>query len=143
MIIDLPPEISITTRDEIIKLRLEGGLNYRPDEAGRFVVDWRWQDEWLTLYIDPTSQQIEVDDSISPERLAVLQAALDRPQIEAERSAAMQNVIDLAQSAVGVDIRNLSQNQILALLAVVLWDKKAIARDLTIRPLGEWVRRRV
>lgn len=143
MIIDLPPEIPITLRDHIARLRLEGGMSYQPDQGGRFVINWRWQGKWLTLYVDPTNQQIEVDDSISPERLVVLRAALARPQAEAEKQAAMQNIIDLAGSAVGVDIRNLSQNQILSLLAIVLWDKRAIGNDLTIRPLAEWVRRRV
>ena len=49
----------------------------------------------------------------------------------------------LAQSAVGVDLGELDNLQIKALLAVLLHEHHAFGNDGTIRPLGEWVTRRV
>lgn len=144
MILDIPPELAVYTGNDIPNLHLNGSVSIQvPDEAGNPVAVWTYDGNAETLVFDPTAQTIEVDDGIPAEQLVVLQAALSRPQLDADKRAARQAIIDLAQSAVGVDIRDLTAAQIKALLALVLWDKKAIGNDLTIQPLGDWVQRRV
>lgn len=49
----------------------------------------------------------------------------------------------LAQSGVGVDLGELTDPQKDAFLAVLLHEHRAFGADGTIRPLGEWVQRRV
>lgn len=46
----------------------------------------------------------------------------------------------LAQSAVGVTLNNLTNNQKDALLAILLWQAGAVADDLTVNPLKDWAK---
>lgn len=46
----------------------------------------------------------------------------------------------VAQSAVGVAYTDLTTNQLKALLAVLILESGGLANDLTIKPLGQWVR---
>lgn len=62
-------------------------------------------------------------------------------EFEAEQQAnntLKQQVKTTAQSTIGVLITNLTNNQIQALFALVLFEKGAIANDGTIKPLSEW-----
>jgi len=59
---------------------------------------------------------------------------------EQARSAALVKAQALAQSAVGVNIQNLTAAQVRALLACLLWQAGAIMKDGIVRPLGEWLR---
>lgn len=47
---------------------------------------------------------------------------------------------DLAQSAAGVRVNQLTDIQRDVLLTVLLWKNGAIAENMTINPLGDWVK---
>ena len=49
------------------------------------------------------------------------------------------NVRATAISAVGVALTDLTQGQIKALVAILLWQQGAVANDGTINPLSDWV----
>lgn len=68
--------------------------------------------------------------------LVVIQA--HNPDEEPAGTALRRQILQLAQSAVGVRANDLSTAQIKALLAVVLWRHGAWTQDMRIRPLGEW-----
>lgn len=62
--------------------------------------------------------------------------------LEAERQAALQlrqQIIGLAQSAVGVSLNALTAAQRNALIACLLWKAGGVAPDMTVRPLGQWL----
>lgn len=49
------------------------------------------------------------------------------------------SIVALAQTAVGVRIDALTAPQLRALVAVLFWEHGAIAADLTVRPLAQWI----
>ena len=59
-----------------------------------------------------------------------------RQAVEGLRS----KVANLAQSAVGVRLSDLTPAQQRALVAVLLWKAGAVTADLTVKPLEEWER---
>ena len=62
--------------------------------------------------------------------------------LEAEREAVQalrQQILSLAQSAVGVRLDALTANQRNALIACLLWRAGGVANDMTVRPLGQWL----
>lgn len=91
---------------------------------------------WLAtrgpLPTDPTQQ--ESDAAV----LALQQAA---QQAQADAAQLRQQVVTIAQSAVGVRVDLLTAPQVRALFAAVLWQEGALKPDLTIRPLADWIDR--
>lgn len=90
---------------------------------------------WLAtrgpLPTDPTPQESAA--AIAARAAATQQAAADAAQLR-------QQIIALAQSAVGVRLDALTGPQVRALFALtVLRPAGAVAPDLTVRPLGEWL----
>lgn len=61
-------------------------------------------------------------------------------QSEIDAAALREAIKATAQSAVGETLDNLTQAQLKALVAILLWKAGAVANDLTILPLGQWVR---
>ena len=90
------------------------------------------EEEWgAALPTDPTPE----------ERSAAIMAR--EAEEEADRQAAValrQQILTRAQSAVGVRLDDLTAGQRNALVALLLWQAGALAPDLTVRPLGSWVR---
>lgn len=78
----------------------------------------------------PTAQQIA--DAITARQAA---AAAELAAIAALRV----QIVNLAQSAVGVRIDLLTAGQRNAIIACLAWKSGAIANDMTVRPLGEWL----
>lgn len=96
---------------------------------------WRWMGGDWSDY----SQLIWEDSQITKPTLEQLQAA--GQAIEIDRQAAdnlKQTIKQTAQSAVGVRVDQLDNNQIKALLAILLWQRGAVANDLTINPFSDW-----
>jgi hypothetical protein len=69
-----------------------------------------------------------------------LEAAWAQIQIiDSNRNATLVNIRNTAQSAVGVALEDLTQAQIQALLAVVLWQAGGVTPDGKVAPLSAWV----
>lgn len=105
---------------------------------------WEWQPaEGVTITATIGEATIEIDDATDQTYVDILQAALDAAaETEPPWGPVYRQVKQAAQSAVGVALTDLTTNQIKALLAVLLFEKKAVDNDGNIRPLAEWVRRR-
>jgi hypothetical protein len=76
--------------------------------------------------------------SIAEEEYAAEQLRLD-----ADREAASQlrtQILQAAQSAVGVRLSDLTAAQRNSLIALLLWKEGGVKNDGTIAPLGEWLR---
>ncbi len=90
---------------------------------------------WLAqrgpLPTDPTQAQIDA---------AIAAIQQDATAATAAAAQLRQQIITLAQSAVGVRVDLLTAPQVRALFAIILWEAGALKNDLTIRPLSEWVR---
>ncbi len=91
--------------------------------------------DWLTtrgpLPTDPTSDQVAA-------AIAAREAA--RQQALTDAAALRQQILTIAQGAVGTRIDLLTAAQTRALFAASLWRDGAVKADLTIRPLSEWVK---
>ncbi len=100
-------------------------LNGSPFPASMLASDWP-----PPLPTAPTQPQI---DAAIAARAAAAQAA-------ATAAAALrQTIITQAQSAVGLSINALNAGQRNALMACLFWQAGAIADDLTVKPLAQWV----
>jgi hypothetical protein len=84
---------------------------------------------WIGAATQPTPAQIAA-------RVAALQAA--EAQEGAENETLRTRVRALAQSAVGVQVDQLTAAQVRALFIVFLYKRGAIDRSGTVRPFGEW-----
>jgi XkdW protein len=93
------------------------------DGVGVYIAAWRLPDP------QPTPAQLQAASDAYDVTLA--QAASDA-------SALRTQVVNVAQSAVGVLLTNLTAAQVRALLAVLLWKGGALDKDGKVRPLNEW-----
>lgn len=89
-----------------------------------------WLAQRGALPTDPT--QTEIDAAILARQQASQQAQAGAAQLR-------QQVLDLARNAVGVRVDLLTAAQVRTLFAIVLWQEGALAADLTVRPLADWV----
>jgi hypothetical protein len=67
----------------------------------------------------------------------------EQARVNADREAASQlrtQILQAAQSAVGVRLNDLTAAQRNSLIALVLWKEGGVKNDATIAPLGEWLR---
>jgi hypothetical protein len=67
----------------------------------------------------------------------------EQARVDADREAASQlrtQILQAAQSAVGVRLNDLTAAQRNSLIALVLWKEGGVKNDATIAPLGEWLR---
>ena len=71
---------------------------------------------------------------------AIAQREAAQQQASADAAALRQQIITLAQSAVGVRLADLTVGQRNALIAVLLWKEGALDRTGTVRPLAEWMK---
>ncbi len=89
---------------------------------------------WLAtrgpLPIDPTPQQ-------SADAVAAIEAA--RVAALAAATTKRQQILAIAQSAVGMRVDLLSNIQVRSLFAVILYEEGALDAGLLVRPLSEWV----
>ena len=60
-------------------------------------------------------------------------------QRQADSAALRQQVVTLAQSAVGLPINTLTAAQVRALVAVLLWKAGALDKNGNVNPLGSWM----
>ncbi len=112
------------------------------DDASMHVLYWNGivrsmeAADWLAqrgpLPTDPT--QADIDAAVAAQEAARVQALADAAQIR-------QQVLNLAQSAVGIAINALTAVQVRALFAIVLWQEGALNKDGTVRPLADWIDR--
>jgi len=61
-------------------------------------------------------------------------------ETEVARQAFRQQIVDIAQSAVGIALNDLTAVQIKALIAVMLYRMGGVSGDMEVKPLNEWVR---
>jgi hypothetical protein len=67
----------------------------------------------------------------------------EQARVDADREAASQlrtQILQAAQSAVGVRLNDLTAAQRNGLIALLLWKEGGVKNDGTIAPLGEWLR---
>ena len=97
----------------------------RDDGAGPYIFEWNLANP-------------------QPNEAALAQAETDYLAAKAAEQAAIdalrETIKTTAQSAVGVTLDNLTQAQIKSLVAILLLQAGAVADDLTIRPLGQWIK---
>jgi len=86
-----------------------------------------------SIQFKPEATEIE-----QAEANAIL-AAFDPVATDTSRAAVLGKIRTLAQSTVGVALADLTQAQLKALVAVLLWESGAVDLDGRIRPLREWV----
>lgn len=80
---------------------------------------------------DPTPAEIDA---------AILAREAARQAAVADAAALRQQVLTIAQSAVGIRVDQLTAGQVRALFAVLLHKEGALKADLTVRALSEWVK---
>lgn len=111
-----------------------------------------WPDDWNLMlkyfqyvtYISPLEETNQLESiATTPveieSKIEQFVSRFNTKQIEYQQLETTQNRIKvLVQSSVGVDLELLTNAQIKALLAVLLWQRGAIAGDGTIKPLSEW-----
>lgn len=128
-VISIPPGV---TRDNFpligVVNRIGPNTYHWTDEVNSG--DFTWQDD-----------VIEVDDQYLA-LIATIQAAIARAtQTKPARAPVLRRIKALARSTVGINLEDLTNLQIKALLAVLLYDARAIDDNGRIRPLKDWVRR--
>ena len=96
----------------------------RDDGAGAFIAAWH------LVQAQPTPAELQTASDAYDAQQA---------QLAADATALRQHVINLAQSAVGVAIDNLTAAQIKALFAVILWKAGALDKNGIVQPLATWV----
>lgn len=107
--------------------------------AGQAGTDWTLQDDGAGPFIaswnraEPQPNDAQIDAAIAAAKAAAQQA-------ETDAVALKQAVQNLAQSAVGVVIDQLTAAQRNALIACLLWKAGAIDKDMKIRPLAQWLK---
>ena len=104
---------------------------YRDGRLVRSMLAADWLAQRGPLPTDPT--QAQIDAAILARQQATQQALADAAQLR-------QQVLTIAQSAVGVRVDGLTTRQLQAVLAILLRKEGALNPDLTIRPLSDWVR---
>lgn len=135
MILSMPGEL---TRENLNTLHIDGLIRAIKQD----VFEWTYQNVPILVEFDFDAREITIPDDTPQAMIDLLTSVLSIwGEVPAWHEPARQ-ILNLAQSAVGIDIRNLSDSQRWALLAVLMWDRKAIANDLTIRPLSDWVVRK-
>lgn len=92
-------------------------------------------DEYIAVWRLAQPQPTEAE-------LAAAIAAYDTAETARKQEATTlrNQVVSLAQSAVGVTLNNLTAAQVRALVAILLWKEGAVTPAGAIRPLAEWVR---
>lgn len=88
---------------------------------------------WVDLLLDESATQSQQDEAVQ------IVADHDHTQ-ETQAQQTFDAVKALAQSAVGIELTALTDNQKWALLGVLLWKAGAITDDATIAPLIEWAK---
>jgi hypothetical protein len=96
----------------------------RDDGAGAYIARWSLSEP------QPTPAQLEAASAAYDAAAAARAAAAQQLR---------QQVVTLAQSAVGVRIDQLTAAQVRALVAILLRESGGLANDGTIRPLAQWV----
>lgn len=138
MIISFPPTLT-----DWSDLRLPGRLSLASKAENTLQVDWTNDGLITTLTVDMIARTIEIPDAAEQALKDILQLKLTAFGQPPGWVATYDAVKAAAQSAVGVMITDLTVTQQKALVALLLWDHKAITDDLKIKPLNQWVKRRL
>ena len=138
MQIDMP---EVLTPDNQHRLLLRGKVMKLGRDVDVYYYRWTLGQDTTDVTLDFVARVVFIPDEAAQAQKDMLVAALAAFMQPPAWHAVARQILQLAQSAVGVDVRQLTDNQRWALLAVLMWDRKAIGNDLTIRPLGEWVTR--
>jgi hypothetical protein len=99
------------------------GYVIQDDGNGPYIAQWGLPDP------QPTETELAA---------AIVAYDAAQAQRDTEAAALRQQIITLAQSAVGVRIDNLTAAQVRALVAILLWKGGALDKDGNVRPLGQW-----
>ena len=63
-----------------------------------------------------------------------------KAQAKQDAAALRQRVVNVAQSAAGVSVDQLTAPQVRSLVALLLWKAGALDNEEKVKPIGEWVR---
>ena len=131
-------KIAATQRDGINRLG-----RYRDDDGNISIhviqlVDDGIKTTLLSDWVGPTPAdptQADID-------LAVDERETQRANRIAKAEMKQQQVIDLAQTTVGLKLKDLSLLQLKSILAILFDERGIIDETMTIQPLKEWITRR-
>lgn len=135
------------TAADLERLSLGGGsgVNY----ISRTRLEWTLNGNTATLVIDFPAKTIELTNETA-EQVTILEASLVAIGQPPQWAAVYDIVIDRLQGYVGRSIADLEglttdqkANVAILLLLAVLHDKKAFNADGELRPLREWIKRRL
>jgi hypothetical protein len=112
----------------LARLRPTSEYHWRGGADDDYSAIGEWRDPNTTK---PTKAQLDAE-----------WAAYQQEQADAQTAATnlRNQIITIAQSAVGVRVDQLTAAQVRALNAIELWQKGALNNDLTVKPLAQWVR---
>lgn len=110
------------------RLRPTSEYHWKGDGLGVYADIGEWRDKTT---IPPTEKEVYDDWD---------RYVTEKAQKETADNALKDRIIVLAQSAVGIQMDQLTQAQIRALMAIVLWKAGAVAEDGSINPLADWVK---
>lgn len=123
-------------------LGLDGSLSLLLIRDGHtFTYTWKLNGDATSLAVSFKNHTIEMPDDAPPAMVEALRAAVTGHGVEPGRYKAGRGIFEAAKGCVGVAPGELSTKQRVDLLHLLLWEKKAIADDGTIRPLEEWIKR--
>jgi len=140
MIVEMPEGMNrdnftnVVRRGELRLLALEGeALTYR----------WALDDDSTSVRFDFNFErrEIEVPDEAPAAQRDMLSEAVEAWGAEPDWYDAARKIVELAESAVGQEIGELSGTERWMLLAALLWRAGGIGDDLRVRPLAEWIAR--
>jgi hypothetical protein len=113
-------------------------FGFRVDEAGLTAAlrqqfpSWTW-----TVSFNGMDTMVTYHDGDSPEAIAAAVVAYVA-QEESGNSLLRTRVLQIAQSAVGTQVDQLTANQVRALVAILLWKAGALTPQGAVKPLGQW-----
>lgn len=138
----------LQTIGDLRQLHLEGSMSFGRPEGGRLETIWTLDGETITLVWDAAGRVVSLPDGTDQGRIEVLRSALERIGRTPRWASGIERLVELAQSTVGVDVRDLDSAQRAILLALALANQRAFEfgeddqgeATIVVRPLREWVK---
>lgn len=134
---------------DISGLRLPGKLHRRENkDDDRLIYHWQVpvlspvEGGELETLLTVEGRKLELPDDAPAELQAILDAQIEEvlsPKIK----QVTRELFRAAESAGGKAIADLSDDEMRALLALLLWDRKGLDKELKVRPPGDWVKRQL
>lgn len=114
----------------------------RPFDGAQDRLVYHWRLGELETLLTVEGRKLELPDDAPAELQTILEAQIEEvanPRIK----QASRELFRAAESAGGKAIADLSDDEMRALLALLLWDRKGLDKELKVRPPGDWVKRQL